>query len=756
MNRPTLLVASRHAAVATALRQYVDLLFPNGELSHRTEHIGFSSSAELFEKLDGCPPQQLRETMVLFDLGPEEGGSWEVSNMWSERGLAAQLLMSYPEVYFVFLRKEESADTLPFGLGAADKKIIRLHHFATADRLHELVELIQHHARGFRTIFDATGLRSLVKHQLLEKVGTEVSKIYQPLSKSRQEHAAAAADEEGAFVYLNGYVAYQAGFCTWLLNTRAEFNRLLCRQKSQDGGDDGAGRRAPKCISRVAGPQTFNVILSDWDLAFPDLQGSDTDQPLLLTPGLFDDSERLILITSFSDQTQQTLLTKQKGFRESKPYGGIFKLLTARPPQGENPLATRYEEIWAEIIKDGPGAATITREETGEAPAAPGGDSKEAAGPGAARKTDNEVSRASHHSAPHARSVVANRLISRAKRLRAAGALCTEDAVQMALIAGEAKEILGGMSRTTAYEAVALQNDAEVSAEVSFLGMSARIDVAQRLVKLDQEGRVVEHTLRSAALAGGQSENLEARRESEEAHLNFMLQAVKNLRMRFSEHEQIEAAEACLCAFSRHQYELMRWKFSTLPLLKWKLNPIPFVRKAAEWYLIKATKSGTSVLRLLDYSCRWIVFFGFVYFALLWSHIGFMKPGGDTLDDVDTGPVAAAFAGETSGGAPPDGAASLAGPSETSSLWELTFEQRLAGLKRPWNCLALGMWHSLFTFLELQPGLPDIEQLRMEQSHDMKWMLGYRTAVLLELIVAYSHLGLLVSVLYRRMTRRSP
>lgn len=786
MNRPILLVASRHTAVAGALRQYIDLFFPNGELSHRTEQVSFSSSAELFERLDSYTPEQLRETMMLFDLGSEDGTSWEVSNMWSESGLAAQLLMSYPEVYFVFLHQGESAGSLPFKHDAIDTAVMYDHHFIMIDRLHTMVELIQHHARGFRTIFDATGLRSLIKQKLLNAVGSNASKIYEPLSSSRQKNVAAVADEESAFVYLNGYVAYQAGFSSWLLGTRAEFSRIFWRSSPQNGDNGGPRSSALKSLSRVTGPKSLNVVLSDWDLAFPDYQGGHPSNSLLMSDGLFHADESLILITSFNDQAQQKLLSQQNGFRESKPYGGIFRLITRSSLLG-NPLGKTYKETWSKILKDEPSEGWLTRlakagrEAAGKLARASGrlvdgiktayGSSKiwlsekwsrlkgnpaptTTGAPEAdtnGTKGGNESSYFSQHSAPYARSVVADRLLTRARSIRAGSSPCTEDSVQMALLAGEAKEILGGMSRTTAYYAVALQNEAEVSAEVSFLGMSAKIEVTKRLDKLKQEGRVVHNTQRSSIVEGGQSESKEARRESEEAHLNFLLQAVKNLRLRFSEHEQMEAAEECLRAFAEYQYNLLRWE----------LRPLPLLRKASELYLIKATKSGTSVLQLLLYCCGWIIIFGFIYSMLLLSHIGFMASNDNaTPDSVTARSAVPGSSGATRVNAPPNEAAPTVAPFNESQQ-DQTFEQWLADFKRPWNCVTLGMWHSLFTFLELQPGLPDIEQLKMEQTHDrsyrsMGWMLSYRVAVLLELIVAYLHLGLLVSVLYRRITRRSP
>src|SRR4051812_863335 len=103
MTRPTLLVASRRASVASALVQYFNLFLPQEGMSHEVRPVWFSCSAELFETLDGLTPQQLRESVVVLDLGAESGDPWGVESMGHERGLASHLILSYPEVYFIFV-----------------------------------------------------------------------------------------------------------------------------------------------------------------------------------------------------------------------------------------------------------------------------------------------------------------------------------------------------------------------------------------------------------------------------------------------------------------------------------------------------------------------------------------------------------------------------------------------------------------------------------------------------------------------------
>src|SRR6185436_11173247 len=102
MKRPTLLTVSRHEVVAAALHQYTELFLQNEELNHKVDHLAFTCPAELFDKLDDYTPIQLRDMIALVDVGSEGDNAWSVQDMWSDSGLAARLVLSYPEVYFVF------------------------------------------------------------------------------------------------------------------------------------------------------------------------------------------------------------------------------------------------------------------------------------------------------------------------------------------------------------------------------------------------------------------------------------------------------------------------------------------------------------------------------------------------------------------------------------------------------------------------------------------------------------------------------
>lgn len=654
MNRRLLLLSSNHAPVAAALQQYCSLHFFQ---SHQVECVAFSHPVDLFEALDEIKPEHLRDAMMIFHITEEDESMWDVDKMKDEQGLAAQLVLSYPEVYFVFVGSPRVINTQQLKLVGLSPNSFQ-YHLLSSSNLHQLFELMKIHAQGFRTIFDATGLRSHLMQDLLSEGGDERASVYVSLSKGRKERSVACADDEPAFVYLNSYVAYKAGFRTWLLSTETEFNRTL------------PIKNQPKISNQyVTDPDRFAVVLSDWDLLFPDHKGAPAKTSLLMNVDL-QANDKLIIVTSFRKADEKDTWESYPSFvhlRVPKPYGGIFDLLSKHG--NKNPLKEKYDDS-----RKGVNSATTPINLT-----------------------------LSPHSTPYARSTIAARLLSRAKVIRAAEAQDTESWIQMALLASEAKEIFGGLSRTSAYEAIALQNEAEVNAEVSFTGTSANIEVKKRLEILEEEGQIVQR--RSV------QEGRKDWRETNDSHYNFLLRTTNKLRLHFTAHEQINAAEECLRKFAWYQHCLSWLWFISVVDRRINLRLVEGLSWLTFGYPEFATRTGTSVRRLFLLSLGWIVFFAGCYYGMFKSH-----------------PL-----------------------SSSQSNAEV---------------VKLASWHSAFTFVELQPGLSEVENdfLRGEYLRNLQrpwpgrfgWKTQYRIVLFLELAVAYLHLGLLVSLLYRRITKRSP
>jgi hypothetical protein len=224
------------------------------------------------------------------------------------------------------------------------------------------------------------------------------------------------------------------------------------------------------------------------------------------------------------------------------------------------------------------------------------------------------------------------------------------------------------------------------------------------------------------------------------AFRNFLAQTTNTLRLTFNSHEQVAAGNESLREFAGHERKLvslqqqlviqllgerMLGKKSLRPT--WLVSGVEaavgavgavfgWLRSRPSWYLDTVTAAGTSIGRLATCSALLVVAFGILNLWLIGMALGL--------------PV-------------------------------LTDAERLA---------VVG-WHSALTFLEGQPGMGNaIEAVIAEPAIGEKvgkvslsavqegrgWIMnGYRTVLLLELTVAMIHVGLLVSVLYRRLLRQA-
>jgi hypothetical protein len=431
------------------------------------------------------------------------------------------------------------------------------------------------------------------------------------------------------------------------------------------------------------------------ETAGPDGQG--TDVPLVVVHRAFRRQKvgQPIVISGFAEEIDRyasVIDWQSRMVVLPKPYGGVYHILQNRSTEGGNVL----NQVFGARLERALRLARTAGSQGGQSGSTP------------------------RHSAPYSCSVLAERLLARARRMRASGPVSTETWVQIALLAGEAKEILGGLSLSTASEAVALQNEAEVQAELSFLGTSVQVLIEPRLDVLEREVEAI-HT------AGGLSPNDRGRGAAHAGRVNCLLKAVHNLRRRLSDEVQTEAAEECLRRSAAYARALEWRQLAAPPNLggpspEWARSQRPdmpdppcfprtarealqFISRPYHWlsdlYMNFVTASGTSVVRLLGMSVAWAFVFALIYYHQL--------QGCPDLDKA---------------GRPLDKSGRLA------------------------------IEHSLLTFV-LQPSISLLEQ-RFDDYSILKQSVGYCLVMLIELSIAYLHLGLLVSVLHRRLTRRAP
>jgi hypothetical protein len=684
MVRETIFVAARQRAIAESLVRFFRLFFPNEEIQHQIVPLVFSCFADLSQQIEEMAPERLRHAVLLLDATQETTKIWNVGKQ-SPLGVAAHMVLAYPEIYPIFVLSDEQVQEEPRPKSTFTSQA---YHFISRDRLHDALPLIAKHASGFRTLFDPTGIRSETRRHLFQQTG--IHSAYEEFSKARSQQQAVVADEEVSFVYLNAYAAYSSAYGTWLATSKREFSRLLGRHRE---------------ASSFPVPQEFAVAISDWKLVYADDSGSvsdgdkasaEADLLLIEREGALDRPtvRSLIIVTSFPDEVAKpenySSDWEKRLIKLAKPYGGLFRLIGRKLPDRTSPLGDSRRIAFAETSRTSP--------------------------------QDREQS--SQHSAPYQCSVIASRLLHRWHDVMESADRETEAFVHAAVLAGDAKEILGGMSQTMAYEALACQNESEVQAEVSFLGVSSDLDVITRLKVLEAEAAVI---LSREKPQGG---------DTNESRLNFLMQTANRLRLRLMEVEQVDASEECLRHFARYSRQAEKARIrradesgeerSPHPVLVAGSNRDRFfdqfvlppslevirtrISWCVSWYVDTATAAGTSIFRLFAWSVAWIVFFG-ALFALMLG------------------------------------------------------ENRLSLSDRA----ELGLSHSAMAFIQIASGIPSVERMIVpEPEQDLppqrprhfhfeaRLIRKYELALFVELLISYLHLGLLIAVVHRRITRRAP
>jgi hypothetical protein len=670
MERPLLIVASYASAALDALDSFFGLFMGQIALTHEIKRIGFRSGPELMQAIDEIPPARLRRTIALIHLSPG-GDPFNVNHFTDREGLGTALVLSYPEIHFLFLDVAARWTEEPYAPPAIRS------HCAHFHALPKILASIQYHAEGSLPIFDPTALRAQLLNKMNEIDRDDHSSMFAPFTESRISHAAFVADEETSWAFMNGYLAYKAGYRARLITTKAEFVRSLLH----------------------VDPHQCQLILSDLDLSFPDdnrrsgesrpsgereaflletivwpKDGSGGDKPLptfLITGYLNMVDKRLC------DCLWPGLQHPERQCCRTKPYSGFYSLLAEERPEAMEPLAKSFGLRNGDTFGRWKSCAMRDPRKT------PGG---------------------FRHTAPYKRLTIAERLLNRARILGAGDCRDPKDFIQAALLAGEAKELLGGTSRTTYFEAIALQNEYETQAELSFFGSVATLDARYRVERISRELALAKRPSPPGARA------LDDLPEANHASLNCSLQIVGSLRNRYSRAEQMEGAEECLRQLASGEADLavLRLKSRAGHRARFWDKVRSLFRLWGIKYVDWVTNAGTSLSRLAAINVGWVFIFGLFYVMVLRMVVP--EP-----EDLHLGHVVGkAFA------------------------------------------------HSFFTFIQVAPGPPTFDRILDESSlhGEPVWKLAcywlYISGVYLEMVLAYLHLGLLVAILYRRLTRHAP
>jgi hypothetical protein len=182
------------------------------------------------------------------------------------------------------------------------------------------------------------------------------------------------------------------------------------------------------------------------------------------------------------------------------------------------------------------------------------------------------------HSAPGRLLAAADRLLERSREILGA-AQTPEEALHAAVLALDAKELLSSRTPTTSLEAIALQHEAEVTAESLFLGVEYSKHLRARFRELRTEIEEVAYWF--------------GRRRRVRSALNARLTVAERLAQTFRELNQIEEELECLAEARKLRFafwirerpgRLLLWPF--LRYLAFSLQSLPrFALAMAGWVL---------------------------------------------------------------------------------------------------------------------------------------------------------------------------
>lgn len=403
---------------------------------------------ELVASIEKVCEQNAFNTLAIVELGddsiikPSELNPLSTTcDPWAS--VVGLLILSFPEIHWCFY-------TYCF---AGSSRLVEAHLIRSLRQKEDLTRILELYKKRFSTLFDATGLRALIRSGLLEEGVDGTSTRYAPVRNS----LAAVIDDEEEYAYLNAYTAYKFGFRVQVLTSFSLMNSML-RKKPTDLQKD----------SYV--DEHLSLVFEDIYLEYPDY---DPTRPLALSQlrkrdecfSLLREIPQRIFMTvghhrySPNHHLELDNLTYIRSLRSAgqyqrtvhKPAAGIFDIWT-RSGMKSRLARNDGHDIGFEWLKQSRSAVGSTNS----------------------------------HSAPGRLLLVAHRLLNRARNVLAT---CNSvpDAIYGATLALEAQEYLSSRTPTTSIETIALKHQLEVTAECMFYGVEYNMDVRNRLTELRKE-----------------------------------------------------------------------------------------------------------------------------------------------------------------------------------------------------------------------------------------------------------------------------
>lgn len=394
-----------------------------------------------------------------------------------------------------------------------------LDELVTPDESGDVLGLV----RFFPALFDPSGLRASIR-ALMGTAGRSTESHVGRFQVCRTK-IVLAVDEERDYSQLEGYTAYRSGHLAWVASTWASFAFLW------------AWKGAP--IAEVA------ASFEDLYLAFPDQVGA-----LPGKPGFSGNRERLSYLpyrdaaihgadNLLARSSHRVLVTA--GHKRGRDGGHVWK---------ENLSYLRSRTGTYRVVRKPLGSVHLLLKEAGFRRTA------ESSWIVFVRRLQQVEE--TRHSAPGRILACAERLVERSRGILK-DCSTPEDALHAAILALEAKELLSGQTPTMTLEAIALQHEAEVTAESLFLGVVHNKDLSERFSELRREIEAVSFWFGS--------------RRRERSTLNARLTIAERLARRFRDLNQIEEELECLAEARKLRFAFWvrerPWRWVLSPLLRY-------------------------------------------------------------------------------------------------------------------------------------------------------------------------------------------
>lgn len=519
--RAAVWIATTKEEVACALRNILGERCSELGLHLRagaSERPVFSNADDLFDTLSAADQVELLDTLLVLDLGTHlnnevfetrtgAAASGRPQCPWHRAstrriGFALELTLRFPQLQVAFYSPYcPGDDLLERWLSATEPRNLREHvskmsvspagplsHFVS-DPEH-LSTLVDRFAGGFRTVFDPTGFRTILRNYFIANVFGAADRERTQQWENTQNvrgtfsrylrNLAVLVDDEVDIAMLAGYVGYKFGFRSFLVTTYNEYG-------------EGYWRSALAC---VGADRTINAdpalqvprfrIIRDVDLRFPDFPDGG-ESPRKALKDVYDSQwrDRLLSLWGTNLDWRVRVLSQDRGVRQSFRSGWWIGMKSDteeasqvgqfRSEPRKEPMRVPNDQKYLGVRKPLPSIHSANVLFDGDegtlAPVL-----AEIATP-----TDPEVPQG--HGAPYVNLTIASDLIDRAWKCRKLGT--ARAGILAALFGHEAYMLLLGMSKTSALAALREVHLAEAQIEGASLGVGMELRIGPRRKELE-------------------------------------------------------------------------------------------------------------------------------------------------------------------------------------------------------------------------------------------------------------------------------